>query len=114
MLVSTTYEKESEIIGFLRQFDTAISKMPWKMVSPVEANIKYHLNHVFDNYIDINSMTDKEFVDFMRLINTHKISNQAKNMIVARLLFDLDELNTYRSERLRTSILENHILKLMR
>jgi hypothetical protein len=110
MLRSVTYERETEIVSYLRQFEAVLSKMQWKMISPVESNIKDHLNHVFTNYINVNSMTDKEFVEFMKLIHNHKISNHVRNMIIARLLFDLDELNTYRGDVLRTNILENHIL----
>jgi len=80
------------------------------MISPVEYTIASRLNHLFTTYIDVNTITDNEVGEFLKIIHTYKIGNQVKNMIMARLLFDLDELNTCRSERLRVNILENRIL----
>ena len=114
MLVPATYGKEEDIVRHLRRLDSVISTMNWKTISPVESRIKNHLNHLFSNYINVNTMTDKEYIEFMNLIHNHRISNHVKNMIIARLLFDLDELNTHRSEQLKTDIMEAHVLKLIK
>lgn len=106
--------RNAELITFLREFETLLSSMPWKSVSPVGTRVKQRLDYIFTHYIDINSVTEREIVGFMELIHSHKINNQVRNMIMARLLFELDIMNTYQSEILRVNILENQILRVMR
>ena len=106
--------RDAELITYLREFETLLSSMPWKSVSPVGARVKQRLDYIFTNYIDINSITEREIIEFMKLIHSNKISNQVRNMIMARLLFELDIMDTYKSEVLRINILENQILRVMR
>lgn len=106
--------KDVDLVMYLREFEAEISKIPWKLVSPVEYTVKKRLNHLFSTYIQVHSMTDKEVDTLMRVLHNHRISNQVKNMIVARLLFELDEKNTYTSNSLRNLIVQDHLIKIMR
>lgn len=106
--------KDVDFVNYLREFEKEISKIPWKLVSPVEYSVKQRLNYLFTRYIQVHSMTDREVDSLMRLIHIHKINNQVKNMIVARMLFELDEENTHASNTLRNLIIQDHLIKIMR
>jgi len=114
MLSNDSKLRNVEFVACLREFERVVSKIPWNLVSPVEYNVKQRLNHVFSTYIRVHSMTDREVDNLMELIHTHRISNQVRNMIVARLLFELDKMNTTTSNALRNSIIQDRLIGVMR
>lgn len=106
--------RNDELITYLREFEKVLSSMPWKLASPVEIRVEQRLDHIFTNYIDVKTITENQVVEFMKVIHANKINNQVRNMIMSRLLFELDIMDTYRSETLRVNIIQNQIIRVMR
>lgn len=106
--------RNDEFITYLREFEKSISSIPQELISPVGSISRKHLNYIFTNYIDVKSVTEKEVVEFMKVIHIHSINSRIGSMIMGRLLFELDIMDTYRSETLRVNIIQNQIIRVMR
>ncbi len=106
--------RNDEFIKYLREFEKSISSIPQELISPVGSIARKHLNYIFTNYIDLKSVTEKEIVEFMKVIHINNINSRIGSMIMGRLLFELDIMNTYRSETLRVNIIQNQIVRVMR
>lgn len=106
--------RNGELITYLREFEKSISRLPRELVSPVGIIVGNHLDYIFTNYIDVKTLTEKEVVEFMKVIHNHNINRRIGNLIMSRLLFELDIMDTYRSETLRVNIIQNQIVKVMR
>jgi hypothetical protein len=114
MLENRYDENSVEFVNCLRRFEKQLATIPWKLISPVEYQVSQNLKHIFSVYISIHQLTDRDVCTLIKIIHDNNISRQVKSLILSKLLFELDELNTERSNQLRRTILDDHLIKVIR
>lgn len=104
----------NEFITFLKDFEKEILSMPYSYVSPCKADIYPKLDHIFENYIDIENTTKPQMNSIMELLNQYGIHNRVRNLIMGTWICRLDRMETYNSYSVRTGLVEDHLFKIVR
>lgn len=110
IMVVRNLSKNVEFVVFLKKFEKDVSELPPDCCSTVYSTVANHLCHLFDNYVDINTMTDLDINNVLEDVKKLTKNGQVYVFVVANLIYRLRKLdNNYGRQVVMQNTINTHL-----
>lgn len=101
--------KNLEFAIFLKDFEKDVLAIPQKCCVIVCSTVANRLTYLFDNYVDIYSMSNSEIENFLKEVKRHTHNYHVNMFILAGIMSRLRDSKKYQHQVIGQQMVNNHL-----
>lgn len=99
-------------VNFLKKFESDVLMIPPRYCVIVCSTVANHLDHMFDNYVNICAMTQEDVEILIKFVKKHTQNYHVNMFILTEIMFRLRESEKHDNRVIGQHLVKSHLFKM--